>query len=252
MVKPSSNLSLFIGKPVRDEYGRQIGRIASFAVNPNGRIKGVFVQQDDGGFFRHSGDQFRISGDNVVFLPLIKLRVRALCNEIPLIWRKNQALNELIEKKKIPPEMFDDLHENFEGALKQLKADAEGILRDVEERIVECAQRIKELNSALIHLEIEREIGKVNGESYGTAMAMIQAGLKQANAEKKDFEVMKKQLSNIILGETTADATQTEEGEGGEDVPAEASSSAPPPEEPSSLPEPPVVVYVKGADKQNP
>jgi len=250
MVKPSSNLSLFIGKSVKDEYGRQIGRIASFAINPNGRIKGVFVQQDDGGFFRHSGDQFRISGDDVVFLPLIKLRIRALCNEIPLIWRKNQALKELIEKKKIPPEMFDDLHENFEGALKQLKTDAEGILKDVEERIVNDTQQIKELNSALIHLEIEREIGKINDESYQTAMTMIQGGLKQANAEKKDFEVMRKQLSNIILGETTPDTTQAEEGE--EVVPAEDTSPASTPQEPSSLPEPPVIVYVKGADKQNP
>jgi sporulation protein YlmC with PRC-barrel domain len=249
-VKPSSNLSLFIGKSVRDEYGRQIGRIASFAINPNGRIKGVFVQQENGGFSRYSGDQFRISGDDVVFLPLIKLRVEALCNEIPLIWRKNQALNELIEKKKIPPEMFDDLHENFEGALKQLKTDADGILKDVEERIVKSAQQIKELNSALIHLEIEREIGKINDESYRTAMMMIQGGLKQANAEKNDLEVMRKHLYNITLGEKTATKAQTEEEK--EVVPTEATSSTSTPPEPSSLPEPPVIVYVKGADKQNP
>ena len=218
MVKQSSNLSLFIGKPVRDEYGRQIGRIASFAISPNGRINGVFVQHEDGGFSQYPGDQFRVSGDDVVFLPLIKLRVRALCNEIPLIWRKSQALNELLEKKKVSPEMFDDLHENFEGALKQLKTDAEGILKDVEERIVNCVQQIKELNSALIHLEIEREIGKINDESYRTAMMMIQGGLKQANAEKNDLGVMRNQLSNIILGEKTATTAQTEEGK--EVVPA--------------------------------
>lgn len=250
MVKPSSNLSLFIGKQVRDEYGRQIGRIASFAISPNGRINGVFVQHEDGGFSRYSGDQFRISGDDVVFLPLIKLRVKALCNEIPLIWRKNQALNELLEKKKISPEMFDDLHENFEGALKQLKTDAEGILKDVEERIVKCAQQIKELNSALIHLEIEREIGKINDESYRTAMMMIQGGLKQANAEKNDLGVIRNQLSNIILGEKTAATPQTEEGK--EVAPAEATPPASTPPEPSSLPEPPVIVHVKGTDKQNP
>jgi hypothetical protein len=250
MVKQSSNLSLFIGKPVRDEYGRQIGRIASFAISPNGRINGVFVQHEDGGFSQYLGDQFRVSGDDVVFLPLIKLRVRALCNEIPLIWRKSQALNELLEKKKVSPEMFDDLHENFEGALKQLKTDAEGILKDVEERIVNCVQQIKELNSALIHLEIEREIGKINDESYRTAMMMIQGGLKQANAEKNDLGVMRNQLSNIILGEKTATTAQTEEGK--EVVPAEATPSASTPPEPSSLPEPPVIVHVKGTDNQNP
>jgi len=250
MAKPPSNLSLFIGKSVRDEYGRQIGRIASFAISPNGRINGVFIQREDGVFSRYSGDQFRISGDEVVFLPLLKLRVKALCNEIPLIWRKNQALNELLEKKKISPEMFDDLHENFEGALKQLKTDAESILKDVEERTVKCAQQIKELNSALIHLEIEREIGKIDDETYQTAMTMIREGLKQVNAEKNDFEVMRNQLSNIILGETTATTAQTEEGK--EVVPAEATPQASTTPEPTSLPEPPVIVHVKRTDKQNP
>ena len=250
MDKSSSTLTLFIGKPVKDQYGRQIGRIASFAVNPNGRINGVFLQHEDGDFSRYPGDQFRVSGDDIVFLPLIKLRVKTLCDEIPLIWRKNQALNELLEKKKISPETFDDLHANFEGALKQLKTDAESILKDIEKRIVECARQIKELNSALIHLEIEREIGKVNDESYQTAMVMIQGGLKQANAEKNDFEVMRKQLSNIILGETTPPTAQAEEGK--ETAHVETATSASTSPEPTSLPEPPVIVHMRSTEKQNP
>ncbi|MFB0501091.1 MAG: CdvA-like protein [Candidatus Bathyarchaeia archaeon] len=250
MVKSSSNPSLFIGKPVKDEYGRQIGRIASLAISPKGRINGVFVQHEDGGFSKYPNDQIRISGDDIVFLPLIKFRVRALCNEIPLIWRKNQALNELLEKNKVSPEIFEELHESFEGALKQLKTDAEDILKDVEERIVECAQQIKELNSALIHLEIEREIGKINDESYQTAMTMIQGGLKKANAEKNDFEVMRSQLSNIILGDTATTTEKTEEEK--KAVPSETAPPASTPPEPSSLPEPPIVVHVKGTDKQNP
>jgi len=145
--------------------------------------------------------------------------------------------------------MFDDLHANFEGALKQLKTDAEGLLKDVEERIIKCTQQIKELNSAFIHLEIEREIGKINDESYRAAMIMIQGGLKQANAEKNDLEVMRKHLSNIILGETTATKAQTEEGK--EVASAEATPSTSTTPEHPSLPEPPVIVHVKGADQQN-
>ncbi len=250
MVKSSSNPSLFIGKPVKDEYGRQIGRIASLAISPKGRINGVFVQHEDGEFSKYPNDQIRISGDDIVFLPLIKFRVRALCNEIPLIWRKNQALNELLEKNKVSPEIFEELHESFEGALKQLKTDAEDILKDVEERIVKCAQQIKELNSALIHLEIEREIGKINDESYQTAMTMIQGGLKEANAEKNDFEVLRSQLSNIVLGDTATTTEKTEEEK--KDVPSEPVPQASTLPEPSSLPEPPIVVHVKGTDKQNP
>ncbi len=244
MSKPSPNLSLFIGKPVRDEYGRQIGRIVSFATNPNGRINRVFMQHENGGFLRHSGDQFRILGDNIVFLSLIKLRVKALSNKIPLIWRKNQALQELLEKKKISKEMFNDLHNNFEAALNQLKKEAESTLKDIEKQIAKCTQQVKELNSALMHLEIEREIGKINGESYEMAMEMIEASLKQANAESSDLEAMKSKLSNLFLGETTATVTKTDE-EKEEAAPVSALPTPP------SLPEPPILVHMKNANKQD-
>ena len=246
MSKQSPNFSLFIGKPVRDEYGRQIGRIVSFATNPNGRINRVFMQHENGGFLRHSGDQFRILGDNIVFLSLIKLRVKTLSNKIPLIWRKNQALRELSEKKKISKEMFNDLHNNFEGVLNQLKKEADNTLNDIEKQIAKCTQQVKELNSALMHLEIEREIGKINGESYKTAMEMIEASLKQANAESNDLEAMKSKLSNLFLGETTATVTKIDE-EKEETAPDPVSALPSPP----SLPEPPVLVHMKSVNKQD-
>jgi hypothetical protein len=246
MSKPHTNLSLFIGKPVRDEYGRQIGRIVSFATNQNGRINRIFMQHENGGFFRYPGDQFKILGDDIVFLSMLKLRVKALSNKIPLVWRKNQALRELLEKKKISTEMFNDLHNNFENALNQLKKEADDALKDIEKQIAKCTRQVNELNSALMHLEIEREIGKINDESYKTAMEIIETCLKQVNAESSDLEAMKSQLSNLLLGETTTTATKMDEEK---EKAASAHVSTFP--DPTSLPEPPVLVHVKSANKQD-
>jgi len=233
MSKPS-NFFLYIGKPVKDEYGRQVGKIASFAVNPNGRVSGVFVEHGDGEFQRYPSEQFNVDGDEVVLSPAIKMRVKSLCDEIPLIWRKDQALSELVDKKKVPSEMFNELHKNFEGALSQLKADAQANIDNIDKQIAKCNQQIRELNSALIHLEIEREIGRIDENAYQTAMEMIKEGLKQTNNEKNDLESMRNQLSNLLLGDTQiplGKETQT--------------SSTPSP----ALPEPPVVIHVKSATK---
>lgn len=227
--RPTSNLFLYIGKPVKDEYGRQIGRIASFQVSPNGRVNGVFVEHGDGEFQRYSNEQFKTEGDEITILPTIKLRVKALCDEIPLIWRKDQALSDLVEKKKIPSEMFTELHKNFEGALNQLKADAQLNLENVDKQIVKCNSQVRDLNSALIHIEIEREIGRLDESAYETAMQIIQDGLKRVNSEKTDLESLRSQLSNLMLGETPTES-------------AKSTAS-------SALPEPPVVVHVKGAAK---
>jgi len=229
-VSKPSNFFLYIGKPVKDEYGRQVGKIASFAVSPNGRVSGVFVEHGDGEFLRYPSEQFNVDGEEITLLPSIKMRVKALCDEIPLIWRKDQALSELVDKKKVPSEMFNELHKNFEGALNQLKADAQTNIDNIDKQISKSNQQIRELNSALIHLEIEREIGRIDEGAYQTALEMIKDGLKQTNNEKNDLESMRSQLSNLLLGESGKETLTT-------------------PAPSSTLPEPPVVVHVKSATK---
>jgi len=238
--KSSPNPFLFVGKPVKDEYGRQIGRLASFKVTPTGRVDGIFIEHGDGEFLSYPSDQVRMeNGEFIISMPL-KLRAKTLCQEIPLIWRKDQALNELVEKKKIPPEMFDDLHNNFEGALNQLKADAKTVMDDIDGQVTKCNKQIQELHSALINLEIEREIGRIDDESYQKALGIIQWGLKGVNAEKSDLEALKNKLSNMLLGEKTVKTpetpTQTETQE--TTVPASP-----------TLPEPPVIVHVRNPPK---
>jgi hypothetical protein len=237
MSKLSSNLFLYLTKPVKDEYGRQIGKIASFAVNPNGRVNAVFLEHGDGEFVRYTSEQFRVDGDDIILLPTLKMRVKTLCDEIPLIWRKDQALSELLDKNKIPSEMFNELHKNFEGALTQLKAEAQSSLENIDKQIAKCNQQVRELNSALIHLEIEREIGRIDDNAYQSAMEIIQGGLTRTNSEKNDLELMRSQVSNMLLGDTSTPEKETQKGT----TPASTGSPA--------LPEPPVFVHVKSVSK---
>jgi hypothetical protein len=232
--RPTSNLFLYIGKTLKDEYGRQVGKIVSFAVSTNGRVNGVFVEHNDGEFLQYSNEQIKADGEEITLLTPIKLRVKTLCDEIPLIWRKDQALTELVEKKKVPSEMFTELHKNFEGALNQLKAEAQSNLESIDRQISKCNEQIRELNSALIHIEIEREIGRIDETSYQTSSEIIQEGFKAVNSEKNDLEAMKSQLSNLVLGEAHLDQKAPESAE---------SETSP------ALPEPPVVVHLKSSSQ---
>lgn len=250
MLEPASNLFTSIGKQVEDEYGRSVGKVASFDVNPNGYLSGVFIQHGDGEFVRYPVGQLKIDDNGVILSSPTKSTVANLSNKIPLIWRKDEALNDLRTNKKIPPDMYEDLHRNFEGALNQLKEKAKAVLNKIAEQIDRCTRQIRQLNSALINLEIEREIGKVDEEMYQTAMGIVQEELKRSKTEKSDLEEMRKKLSNLTLGErleTVPEETQpleeAHEEEGKEELP----STSPPP----NLPEPPVVVYVNTSKKKN-
>lgn len=230
------NFFLSIGKPVKDEYGRIVGRVASFALTPSGKFDAVYIELGDGKLLKNSVEHLKFDGDNVTLVSKIKLRTLVLCDQIPLLWRKDQALKELAEKKKISEELYQELHNNFEGALNQLKSEAQALINEIDGEIAKCIEATKELNYALVNLEIEHEIGQIDDQSYSTAFSLIQENFRRVNAEKSDLEQMKSKLSNIVLGETLKPKVEE---------PTKPGITEASPE----LPEPPVVVYVKEIGK---
>jgi len=234
----NSNLFLSIGKPVKDEYGRVVGKVASLALTPSGKFDAVFIEQSDGKFRKHPTEHLKFDGADVTFISKTKSQVALLCDQIPLIWRKDQALKDLVEKKKISPELYQELHNNFEGALNQLKDDANAFSQEIAKEIERCDEEIKTLNYAVVHLELEHEIGKVNEENYKSAFTILQENLKRVNVEKTDMELTKNKLSNILLG----DSQKTPEQQTNK-------ATKTPGHQAPELPEPPVVVYVKEIGK---
>ncbi len=251
MSDSTSNIITHLGKPVKDEHGHVIGTMASFLATPGGRINGVFIEHGDGSIKRYSRDQLKAENNDIVLYSTLKMKANNFCNQIPLLWRKTQALKDLNEKRKIPENMYDDLHTSFEGALNQLKAEAEEAISDIDGELKKCTQRVKELNSALINLELEKEIGQINEESYQIAIELVKEGLKRTNAEKIDFETLKNKLNNNLLGENKVEEEEQTVNETDSTIPQEPLSTTLP-EPPESSGESPVVVYVKNVDNPSP
>ncbi len=233
----NSNLFLSIGKPIKNEYGRVIGKVASFALTPNGKFEAVYVEFGDGQFTKQSMENLQFNGAEVTFVSKIKNQAGVLCDHIPLIWRKDEALKDLVEKKKITSEVYQDLHSSFSSVLTQLKKDAQVIVDESAVEIDRCKEEITSLSYAIANLEIEHEIGKVDDENYRMAFALLQDTLRRATSEKTDFELTKSRLSSVLLGDQSQNQMKTSK------VYAEQVSNA------SKLPEPPVVVYVKEIGK---
>jgi glutamyl-tRNA reductase len=232
------NLFLSIGKPVKDEYGRVVGRVASFAMTANGKFDAVFVEFNGGQFSKQPMEQLRFNGSEVTFISTTKAQSSVLCDQIPLIWRKEQALKDLSEKKKISPEMYQEIHSSFDSVLNQLKKDAQVLSEQIADEIATCADEIRAMSYALLNLEIEHEIGRIDEEAYKNAFAMLQEDLKRTSQEKSELELAKNKLANSLLGEVFAPIQKTK-------TTVDLTAVEPKHE----LPEPPVVVYVKEIGK---
>jgi hypothetical protein len=234
----NSNLFLSIGKPIKNEYGRVIGKVASFALTPNGKFDAVYVEFGDGQFTKQPMESLRFNGAEVTFISKIKNQAGILCDHIPLIWRKDEALKDLVDRKKITSEVYQDLHNSFTNVLAQLKKDAQVIIDESGIEIERCQDEITSLSYAIANLEIEHEIGKVDDENYRMAFALLQDTLRRASSEKTDFELTKSRLSSVLLGDQSLNSQKPNK------VYAEQVTNAA-----SKLPEPPVVVYVKEIGK---
>lgn len=231
------NLFLSVGKPVKDEYGRVVGKVASFAMTPNGKFDAVFVEFSGGKFSKQPMDQMRFNGSEVTFISNVKSHSSVLCDQIPLIWRKDQALKDLSEKKKISTEMYMEIHNSFDGVLNQLKKDAQILSEEISDEIATCDDEIRAMSYALLNLEIEHEIGKIEEEAYKTSFAMLQENLKRTTQEKSELELAKTKLSNTLLGDLLGPVQKTK-------ATIEMTTDLK-----HELPEPPVVVYVKEIGK---
>jgi hypothetical protein len=234
----NSNLFLSIGKPIKNEYGRVIGKLASFALTPSGKFDAVYVEFGDGQFSKQPMESLRFNGAEITFISKIKNTAGTLCDQIPLIWRKDEALKDLSEKKKIAPEVYQDLHNSFSNVLTQLKKDAQIIVDESAIEIERCQEEISSLSYAIANLEIEHEIGKVDEENYKIAFGLLQETLRRATSEKTDYELTKSKVSSVLLGDTASAAYPRINK-----IYAEQVTNA------SKLPEPPVVVYVKEIGK---
>jgi len=237
-----SNLFLSIGKPIKNEYGRVIGKVASFALAPNGKFDAVYVEFGDGQFAKHPMESLKFNGSEIIFITKIKNQAAVLCDHIPLIWRKDDALKDLLANKKITSEVYQDLHNSFTNVLTQLKKEAQVIIDESMIEIERCSEEITSLSYAIANLEIEHEIGKVDDENYKMAFALLQDTLRRAQSEKVDYEQTKSKLSGVLLGDQVSSAPKP--ATLSSKVYAETVTNAV-----TKLPEPPVVVYVKEMGK---
>ena len=233
----NSNLFLSIGKPIKNEYGRIIGKVASFALTPNGKFDAVYIEFGDGQFSKQPMESLRFNGAEITFISKIKSQAGTLCDQIPLIWRKDEALKDLVDKKKITPDIYQDLHNSFENVLTQLKKEAQVIIDESAIEIERCSEEITSLSYAIANLEIEHEIGKIDEENYKSAFTLLQETLRRATTEKTDYELTKSRLSSVLLGDQSQVAPKINK------VYAEQVNTT------TRLPEPPVVVYVKEIGK---
>jgi len=196
-----SDASGLVGRNLKDENARDIGRIASFLIDSSGLIDEVLVENAHGNLDRYPVERLKIDESGISLISHIDTRIEAIAERLPVITKKRRILDRLSENKVIPPEIYENLCREFDKALKGMKKEAESLLEDMDRKAEDQEDYIKTLQMSRTYLEIEREIGTVKGEIYQQSLMSILREIKNARQRKLTLMGIKDKISSILMEE---------------------------------------------------
>jgi hypothetical protein len=162
------------------------------------KVEAHFIEQSDGLYTKQPMEYLVFNCAEITFKSKIKSKASVSCDR-SIRWRKDNALRDLAEKRKISQDLYQELHTNFSSVLSQLRKDAQLLVDEVIQSIKRCEEELTALSYGVLHLELEHEIGKVSDDVYRAAFSQLQETMRRTSAEKADFESTKCKLPIYCL-----------------------------------------------------
>lgn len=199
--RPTSGIELrrLIGHAAADIYGRKIGRVVALSLNTDGELQSIEIQPEGGQLLRYPSDCIMLYKDALILLPQWKVETEAICRELKFIEKRVHALNELLDDRELPREVYDEFRRKQEAALIEIRQKGESLLHELEEKMQKIADEVAELTSFLVGLKLEYRAGEMDKQSLDSAHQAVEPSLKAAAAEKQDIENALTELSRLFL-----------------------------------------------------
>ncbi len=184
----------FIGRAVKDEYGRTIGNVISFTASPIGFVESVLVGYGGSEFFAYSVENLKTSDSALILVSPTRSRASYLGEQLRQLSKKLNVLDDLKKKKTITDEAYTRYHSEIEQSINKQQSEADSIATELENRIVTIDRQLKTLQASFLDVEIARGTGEFEDTGYEAAIDALTNGIKLASAEKEDLENLANEL----------------------------------------------------------
>lgn len=187
-----------IGKPLKDEDGREIGRIISFIIDCSGAVREVLVEGKNEGLIRYPIGRLRCSQDEVSLTFDIERRAEEICEKIPLLIKRREILEGLFKNKEILPEIYEGLSAEINKTIGEVESEARSLLKEIEAEIQQQEDLTKTLYLARAFLEMEHGVGNIRDDVFRQSLLSILKGIKHASHRKANLMRIKEKLLSLI------------------------------------------------------
>ncbi|HJX24076.1 MAG TPA: CdvA-like protein [Candidatus Bathyarchaeia archaeon] len=205
----------YIGKALKNEYGRTKGRLAGPIITPLGHLEAVLLEHEDGEFTRHLADQLKFEDGELKIISTPKVDSESLYLEVSFAWRRVQALEDLLKREAITQETYNELHNEYVSALDNLKERVTKTIDDLETRIKSCGSQIRDIKESLTDLDIAFATGEIKEEEASKGIEILKRGLSNITFEKAELESLTREI-RIYLTSPPEKLTEGTTGDTGE------------------------------------
>lgn len=188
-----------IGKPLKDENGREMGRIISFIIDSSGAVREVLVEGRNEALARYPVRRLKCVQEDVFLVFDIERRVEEICERMPLLIKKREVLETLFKNKEILPEIYESLSAEIDKSISEIGAEAQGLLKEIDCEVQQQEDLIKTLYLARTFLEMEHGVGNVKDDAFRQSLLSILREIKHISHRKMSLLKTKEKLSSLIL-----------------------------------------------------
>ena len=207
-----NDLKKFVGKTVKDPYGKDLGKLVGITSNIKGEISDVSLELYNGDFASFPSKQLSLNGMTLILLYDWAIEAEELTRELDLLRRRDQALNELTVSGDVNEAMYKQLKEQFRQARDDLLKRSDGAIQKLAERAQMLDEKVKVIQSLMANNKMHYTSGEIAEDGYNLANESIQNGLRHFLSEKKNID---EQINGLIALRDSAEdvGIQTKETE---------------------------------------
>ena len=177
----------FLGKPISDTYGRKLGTIIGVTLNDFGEMQSLELEKGNNELQRLSVDQISMDRDKIIAVSKWKIQIESLLKEMDSAQRRLVALSNLLKRKEIPKNLYDELTQKHEEAIKNLKSKKNAAMEIIQSREKELDRQIEDLTKILIELKAGKWSEEFSNKVYEVASNSIEPNLEYVAKEKRDL-----------------------------------------------------------------
>ncbi|WP_455369328.1 CdvA-like protein [[Eubacterium] cellulosolvens] len=177
----------FFGKQISDTYGRRLGTIIGVTLNDFGEMQSLELEKGNNELQRLSVEQISMDRDKIIAVSEWKIQIESLLKEMDSAQRRLAALSELLKRKEIPKNLYDELTQKHEEAIKNLKLKKSAAIEIIQNREKELDRQIEDLTKILIELKAGKWSEDFSSKVYDVASNSIEPNLEYVAKEKRDL-----------------------------------------------------------------